>query len=143
MMISSGNLLTQKSIVKRIKLIILTLMEEFKNKKAGQFQILKKKAVSSNLMLTNSRDSRLPTSATSNHTSSIPSLPPVVKDSWFKDKVAMQNLNDLKKRLQQKGENLYEIYQDSDTNDKPEMAARSSAESSYFLRGNQVRTNQV
>ena len=104
-------------------------------KKGGQIQILKKKAASSNVIVANSRDSKLPTSATSNHTSSIPSLPPVVRDSWFKDKVAMQNLNDLKKRLQQRGNNYIEVYQDSDTNDNKEMATRSSAESSYFIRG--------
>lgn len=84
----------------------------------------------------NSRESKIPTSATSSHTSSIPSLPPVVRDSWFKDKIAMQNLNDLKKRLQQKGNNFYEVYQDSDEKRDRDQNVRSSTESSYFIKGN-------
>ena len=104
--------------------------------KGGQFQILKKKAVSTNKVVMNSRESKIPTSATSSHTSSIPSLPPVVRDSWFKDKIAMQNLNDLKKRLQQKGNNFYEVYQDSDEKRDRDQNVRSSTESSYFIKGN-------
>lgn len=45
-----------------------------------------------------SRGSRIPTTATTTHTSSIPTLPAVVKDSWFKDKIARQNLDGLRKR---------------------------------------------
>ena len=46
-----------------------------------------------------SRGSKIPTTATSTHTSSIPTLPSVVKDSWFKDKVSRQNLDGIKRRF--------------------------------------------
>jgi hypothetical protein len=58
---------------------------------------LKKKQSQSYAMIP-SRGSKIPTTATTANTSSIPSLPPVVKDSWFKDKIALQNLDGLRRR---------------------------------------------
>lgn len=99
----------------------------------GQITVLKKAGSPQNPKY--SRGSKMPTSATSTHTSSIPNLPPVVKDSWFKDRLARQNLDDLKKRLDQKSINLIEVYNDS------EKEAKSSIEVPYVNRENPHRQN--
>lgn len=89
-------------------------------------------------MVTHSRESNLLTSETT-HASSIPSLPPVVKDSWFKDKVARQNLDGLKRRLLQKDADAYEVYLNTEENKPNENAP--TPEVPYYSKGNQaVRT---
>lgn len=90
--------------------------------------ILKKKGHSSKAVVP-SRISKNPASATTTHTSSIPALPPVVKDSWFKDKVSKQNLEGIMRRVQNRQSDLFDIYQDTDDNDN-----RSSIEVPYFSR---------
>lgn len=77
-------------------------------KKTGQFKLMKKKKVAHSEV--QSRESNQPTSATTTHTSSIPSLPPVVKDSWFKDKFGQKKLDGLKKKMLQKKISLYEDF---------------------------------
>ena len=73
--------------------------KKLQKKSHGIITIMKKKP-SVPQVIAASRGSKIPTTATSTNTSSIPSLPPVVKDSWFKDKVARQNLDDIKRRYQ-------------------------------------------
>jgi hypothetical protein len=97
-----------------------------KAKVPGSIKVLKKKKGVSSKEI-NSRGSKLPTSADSTHTSSIPTLPPVVRDSWFKDKMGRQNLESVKKRLQHKEGDFEDIYQDTDDN-------KSSLEPPYYSR---------
>lgn len=98
------------------------------SKKIPGVIILKKKGHSSKAVVP-VHVSKNPASATTTHTSSIPALPPVVKDSWFKDKVSKQNLEGVMKRVQHRQADIFDIYQDTDDNDN-----RSSIEVPYFSK---------
>lgn len=104
-----------------------------KSKIPGSIKVLKKKKGVSSKEI-NSRGSKLPTSADSTHTSSIPTLPPVVRDSWFRDKMERQNLESVKKRLQHRDGDFDDIYQDTDDN-------KSSLEPPYYSRGSSYQQN--
>jgi len=109
-----------------------------KHKASGHVKTIKRKKGSSSKVAA-SRSSKIPSSATT-HTSSIPSLPPVVRDSMLKDKYGRNNLEDIKKRLQHNPNDFLETYQDTDN-----IENRVSIEPSQFERvgsGKQLEYNQ-
>jgi len=77
------------------------------------------------------------------HTSSIPSLPSVVRDSRFKENISKQDSFGLRKRLHQKDTRIEEIYQEIEENGgiiEPHL--KSSIEIPYFARGNSYNNSQ-
>ncbi|CAI2384032.1 unnamed protein product [Moneuplotes crassus] len=103
------------------------------SKESPNITVIRK--VSANNAVAQSRGSKIPTTATTSHTSSIPVLPPVVKDSWLKDRLGKQNLDNVKKRLQSNKSEFIEIYNDTDNEN------RSSGEALYYSRNNRQQNN--
>lgn len=75
------------------------------------------------------------------NTSSIPTLPSVVRDSRFRENISKQNSFGIRKRLYQKDLGLDQIYQEIEEDQDYELSAKGSVEIPYFARNNQGKSN--